>query len=134
MIMQQVFFWTQIFEQHKKIYQHAGKCGDQQNLKDIIDAVCFQLQRESHITVLMCIWHKHQSKNQVLVNYCVYSPTYLMLNQKHQNIAIIKFWRSYEDHWYWPIIMQKCLLLNTNVWTTSKRYINMQVIVTTNKT
>ena len=22
----------------KKIYEHAGKCGDQQNLKDIIDA------------------------------------------------------------------------------------------------
>ena len=22
----------------KKIYQHAGKCGDQQNLKDIMDA------------------------------------------------------------------------------------------------
>ena len=22
----------------KKIYQHAGKCGDQQNLKDILDA------------------------------------------------------------------------------------------------
>ena len=28
-----------MFEQHKKIYQHAGKCDDQQNLKDILDAV-----------------------------------------------------------------------------------------------
>ena len=27
-----------MFEQHKKFYQHAGKCDDQQNLKDIIDA------------------------------------------------------------------------------------------------
>ena len=27
-----------MFEQHKKIYQHAGKCDDQQNLKDILDA------------------------------------------------------------------------------------------------
>ena len=27
-----------MYEQHKKIYQHAGKCDDQQNLKDIIDA------------------------------------------------------------------------------------------------
>ena len=27
-----------MYEQHKKIYQHAGKCDDQQYLKDIIDA------------------------------------------------------------------------------------------------
>ena len=27
-----------MYEQHKKkIYQHAGKCDDQQNLKDIVD-------------------------------------------------------------------------------------------------
>ena len=25
----------------KKIYQHSGKCDDQQNLKDIIDAAMF---------------------------------------------------------------------------------------------
>ena len=35
--MHQVFFWTQIYEQHKK-QQHAGKCDGQQNLKDIIDS------------------------------------------------------------------------------------------------
>ena len=27
-----------MYEQHKKVYQHAGKCDDQKNLKDIIDA------------------------------------------------------------------------------------------------
>ena len=27
-----------MYEQHKKIYQHAGKYDDQQNLKDILDA------------------------------------------------------------------------------------------------
>ena len=27
-----------MYEQHKKIYQHAGKCDDQQNLKDVLDA------------------------------------------------------------------------------------------------
>ena len=27
-----------MFEQHKNIYQHDGKCDDQQNLKDILDA------------------------------------------------------------------------------------------------
>ena len=27
-----------MFEKHKNIYQHAGKCDNQQNLKDILDA------------------------------------------------------------------------------------------------
>ena len=27
-----------MYEQHKKIHQHAGKCDNQQNLKDILDA------------------------------------------------------------------------------------------------
>ena len=27
-----------MYEQHKNIYQHTGKCDDQQNLKDIQDA------------------------------------------------------------------------------------------------
>ena len=27
-----------MYEQHKNIYQHAGKCDNQQNLKDILDA------------------------------------------------------------------------------------------------
>ena len=36
--MQQVFFWTQLLNNIKTIYQHAGKCDDQQNLKDVIDA------------------------------------------------------------------------------------------------
>ena len=27
-----------MYEQHKNIYQHAGKCDDQQNFKDIIEA------------------------------------------------------------------------------------------------
>ena len=27
-----------MYEQHQYIYQHAGKCDDQQNLKDILDA------------------------------------------------------------------------------------------------
>ena len=37
--MQQVFFWTQFLNNIEKIYQHVGKCDDQQNLKNIIDAV-----------------------------------------------------------------------------------------------
>ena len=27
-----------MFEQHKNIYQHAGKCDNQQNIKDVLDA------------------------------------------------------------------------------------------------
>ena len=46
------------------------------------------LHRESQMTVLMTIWHQHQSKNQVLWNHCVYSPTYLMLKIKHQNVVL----------------------------------------------
>ena len=36
--MHQIFFWKQIYDQHKSIYQHAGKCDDQKNLKDFIYA------------------------------------------------------------------------------------------------
>ena len=35
-IVQQVFFWKKCMNNIKKIYQHAGKCDDQQNL-DILD-------------------------------------------------------------------------------------------------
>ena len=66
----------------KKIYQHADKCDYQQNIKDLFLLLYYLLQRESHVTVLMCLWHQHQSRNQVLVNHCVYSPPYWMLNQK----------------------------------------------------
>ena len=36
-IMHQVFFWTQMYEQHKNIYQHAGKCDDQKNPEGFTD-------------------------------------------------------------------------------------------------
>ena len=35
--MNQFLFLTQMYEQHKNIYQHLGKCDDKQNLKDILD-------------------------------------------------------------------------------------------------
>ena len=59
----------------KKIYQHAGKCDDQQNFKDIIESALLSTPEDSHITVLMCILHQHYSRNQVLGNHCVYSQT-----------------------------------------------------------
>ena len=35
-----------MYEQHKKKYQHAGKCYDQQNLKDILDDVMVSTPEE----------------------------------------------------------------------------------------
>ena len=48
----------------------------------------YLIQRESQRIVLMWLWHHHWSRNQVLGNHCVFSPTYWMLNQKHQNIVL----------------------------------------------
>ena len=48
----------------------------------------YWLQRESQITVLIFLWHQHQSRNQVLGNHFVYSPTYWMLDQKQKNVVL----------------------------------------------
>ena len=37
----------------------------------------------------MCIWHHHQSGNQVLGNNCVYSQTYWMFNLKQPNVILL---------------------------------------------
>ena len=34
------------------------------------------------MTVIVCLWLKQQTRNQVLENHCVYSPTYLMLKRE----------------------------------------------------
>ena len=47
-----------------------------------------QLQRDSHITVLMFLWNKNLSIIQLIGNHCVFSPTYLMLKRKQQNIVL----------------------------------------------
>ena len=46
------------------------------------------LQRTSYIKVIVFLWHQHQWKNQVLGNHCVFSPIYLMLNRKKQNVVL----------------------------------------------
>ena len=78
----------------KKIYQHAGKCDDQQSFKDIIDAANYLLQRESQIIVPTFIWHQNQQKNQVLGNHCVYSQTYWMLDLQQRNVVL---WLQNQD-------------------------------------
>ena len=74
----------------KKIYQHAGKCDDQQKLKDIIDTAI--LSTPEGITDNIPSVHLTSSpvKNQVLGNHCVYSQTYWMLNQKQPNVVLLQ--------------------------------------------
>ena len=75
----------------KKIYLHAGKCDDQQNLKDIIDAAILSTPEgvtdnspNVHLT------SPPQSRNQVLGNKFVYSQKYWMFNIKQPNIVLLQ--------------------------------------------
>ena len=60
----------------KKIYQRAGKCDDQQNLKDILDAAMVSTPDEVTYDIPNVPVTSTPLKNQVLGNNCVYSPTY----------------------------------------------------------
>ena len=74
--MNHVFFWTKPFEQHEKIYQHAGKCDYQQNLKDILDAPMVSTPQEVTYYSPNVPMTSTPVKKKVLGNHCVYSPTY----------------------------------------------------------
>ena len=65
----------------KYIFQHAGKCDDQQNLKYILDAA--MVSTPEGVTYVSPSLRITQTtvKNQVLGNHCVYSLTYLMLKR-----------------------------------------------------
>ena len=71
----------------KKIYQHAGKCDDQKNLKDIIDAAI--LSNTEGVTDNSPNVHmaSKPAKTQVLGNHCIYSQTYWMLNLQQPNVV-----------------------------------------------
>ena len=94
------YFEHKFMNKIKNIYQHAGKCDDQKNLKDIIDAAMVSTPE----------WFTDNSPNvpmtstlikkkQVLGHHCVYSPTYWILNQKQQNVVLclqnsnVKLWK-----------------------------------------
>ena len=70
------------------MYEHAGKCDDQQNLKYIIDAAI--LSTPEGVTYNSPNVHMASKpvKNQVLGNHCVYSKTYWMLILKQQNVVL----------------------------------------------
>ena len=74
----------------KKIYQHAGKCNDQQNLKDIIDAAI--LYTPEGVTDNSPNVHMTSTpvKKQVLGNHCVYSQPYWMFNLKQPNVVFLQ--------------------------------------------
>ena len=72
----------------KKIYQHAGKCDGQQNLKDILDADIVSTPEEITYYSTSLPMTKTTVKIQVLGNHCVFSPTYFILKIKQQNALL----------------------------------------------
>ena len=66
----------------KKIHQHAGKCDDQQNLKDIIDDAMVSTPKGGTDNSPNVPMQSTPFFFKVLGNHCVYSTTYWMLNQK----------------------------------------------------
>ena len=72
----------------KKIYQHSGKCDDQQDFKDIIENAMFStpesITYDSHSLPLT----QTTVKNQILGNCCIYSPTCLVLKRELLSVLL----------------------------------------------
>ena len=60
----------------KYIYQHSGKCDDQKNLKDILDAAMVSTPEVVIYDIPNVNMKSIPVKKQVLGNHYVYSPTY----------------------------------------------------------
>ena len=65
----------------KYIYQHAGKCGDQQNLKDVLDSAMVSTPGEVTYVIPSLRITQKTVKNRVLVNICVHVPTHFMFKK-----------------------------------------------------
>ena len=72
----------------KELYQHAGKCDDVKNLKDILDADMVSTREEITDVSPSLLKTQPPVKNQVLGNHCVYSLIYFMLKRKYQNVVL----------------------------------------------
>ena len=72
----------------KTLYQHAVKCDDQKNHKDIIDAAMVSTPEELTDVSPSLRITLTTIKNQVLGNHCVYSPTYFMLKREMLSIIL----------------------------------------------
>ena len=73
---------------NKNIYLHLGKCDDKKNLKYILDAAMVSIPEEITNDSPSLPMTAKIVKNQVIVNHCVFSPTYLMLKRKEQNFVL----------------------------------------------
>ena len=72
----------------KKIYQYDGKCYEQQKLKDNLDTAVVSTPEEvTDVSPSFCITQT-TVKNQVLGNYCVHSPTYLVLKLEQLSVVL----------------------------------------------
>ena len=60
----------------KKIYQHAGKCDNQQNRMDVLDADMVSTPEEVTYDSPNVPMTSAPVKKQVLGNHCVITPTY----------------------------------------------------------
>ena len=72
----------------KKIYQHAVKCYDQQNLKDIADAaILYTPEKFTYDSPNVPMTSTPVKKPSASKSLCL-SPTYWMLNQKQQKLFL----------------------------------------------
>ena len=102
-IINRVFSWTQMYKQHQNIYINMQvKVMINKTSRIVYKLLYYILQRYSQITFLMCICHQHQSRNQVLVNQCVYSQTYWMLDLKQKKIVL---WLQNPDANPWKLVI-----------------------------
>ena len=95
-------FEHKCFDNIKKIYQHAGKCDNQQNLKDILDADVVLTPEGVTDKSPNLPMTSTPVKKQVLENHCDHSRTYCMLKQKHQNV-ILELQNQNTEPWKWVI-------------------------------
>ena len=82
------YFEYKCLNNRKKICQLAGKCDDQKNLKEILDAAIVSTPEEvtdysPYVPMTSTLVKK------VLRNHYFYSPTYLMLKIKQQNVVLV---------------------------------------------
>ena len=94
----------------KKIYQHAGKCDDQQNLKDIIDAAI--LSTPEGVT--------DNSPNVHMISTPVKKSSAKKALRLFTNILAVKPTTA-ERHFVAAKYRRKDMIVCNNLWTTKKK-------------
>ena len=71
---QQALFWTKKLNNTKKICQHASKCDDQKNLKDILDAVMVSTPEEDNdVSPILRISQTTVKKPSAVKSLCLFT-------------------------------------------------------------